>query len=172
MSVLGSYRIVAQRLVVLVNWVMYRHAYAMTHFVPNSSPHGGAPTLGDRLRRLLFGTAKRRPENRTTPADFGLAYEEHEIAGGLGRLSAWYLPHPRRRGLVMLFHGYQRCKSQLLAQAQAFHEMGYACFLLDFPGSGGSQRRRHDHRAGTKPLGRGASRCSYVPRSLVQRTPL
>jgi alpha-beta hydrolase superfamily lysophospholipase len=39
---------------------------------------------------------------------------------------------------VLLFHGYTSCKAFLLPEARAFHELGYACFLVDFPGSGGS----------------------------------
>jgi alpha-beta hydrolase superfamily lysophospholipase len=124
--------------VVLLNWVLYRHACAMTHFVRHPMPEPASPTLRDRLRVLLFGMVMRRRENRATPADHGLAYETHELIGGSGRLSAWYIPHSLRRGMVLLFHGYQGCKAHVLSEAKAFHEMGYACFLIDFPGSGGS----------------------------------
>ncbi len=88
---------------------------------------------------MLFGSVMRRLENRAAPGDHGLAYEAHAFAGAAGRLSAWHIPHPHRRGMVLLFHGYQGCKAHLLAEAKAFHEMGYACFLIDFPGSGGSE---------------------------------
>ena len=121
-----------------LNWTMYRHACAMTHFVRHPMPEPASPTVRDRLRLLLFGPVLQRMENRTTPADHGLAYETHEFSGGSGRLSAWYIPHSMRRGMVLLFHGYQGCKAHVLSEAKAFHEMGYACFLIDFPGSGGS----------------------------------
>jgi alpha-beta hydrolase superfamily lysophospholipase len=40
---------------------------------------------------------------------------------------------------VLLFHGFAGCKGQLLPEAEAFHAMGFSCFLVDFPGSGGSE---------------------------------
>ena len=85
--------------VLFLNWVVYRHAWATTHFVRHPLPEPAVPTFQDRLRLLLFGAVLPRMENRRTPADHGLAYETHEFAGGVGRLSAWYIPHSMRRGL-------------------------------------------------------------------------
>jgi alpha-beta hydrolase superfamily lysophospholipase len=118
---------------------MYCHAWATTHFVRNPMPEPLSPTLRDRLRLLLCGAVLPRSENRTTPAELGLPYETHKLCGGTGRLSAWYIPHPMRRGMVLLFHGYHSCMAHVLSEAKAFHEMGYACFLIDFPGSGASE---------------------------------
>jgi alpha-beta hydrolase superfamily lysophospholipase len=130
--------VAAAALTVLVNWVIYRHARAMTHFVRDPAPEPSVPSLRDRLRLALYGPTMPRRENRTTPAEFGLTYEAHEFPGEVVRLSAWHIPHPVRRGLVLLFHGYHGCKSHVLAEAKAFYEMGYACFLIDFPGCGDS----------------------------------
>jgi uncharacterized protein len=121
-----------------LNWMIIRHAWAMTHFVRYPVPEPASPTWADWLRLLLFGLVLPRPENGATPADHGLAYETHEFSSGTNRLSAWHIPQPWRRGMVLLFHGYHSCKAQLLTEAKAFHEMGYACFLIDFPGSGDS----------------------------------
>jgi uncharacterized protein len=125
-------------LAAFLNWIMYRHARAMTHFVRHPLPEPAMPTFRERLRPLLFGMVLPRRENQRTPADLGLAYETHHVHGGTGRLEAWYLPNPWQRGMVLLFHGFNGCKAHVLAEAKAFHEMGYACFLVDFPGSGGS----------------------------------
>jgi len=130
--------VAAAALTVLVNWVIYRHARAMTHFVRGPAPEPAGQSLRFKLRRALCGATIPRRENQTTPADFGLSYEAHEFPGAVGRLAAWHIPHPRRDGLVLLFHGYHGCKSHVLREAQAFHEMGYACFLIDFPGCGDS----------------------------------
>ena len=126
-------------LVVFLNWILYRHARAMTHFVRQPLPEPVAPTLVERLRPLLFGRVLPRRENSKTPVDYGLAYETHPFLGGSSRLEAWYIPHPWQRGTVLMFHGYNGCKSHVLSEAKAFHEMGYACFLVDFPGSGSSE---------------------------------
>jgi alpha-beta hydrolase superfamily lysophospholipase len=125
-------------LAAFVNWVLYNRVRAMTHFVRNPVAEPEMPSPRDRLRRLLWGVPMPRRENQATPADFGLDYETHEFLSNGGRLSAWHVPHPRRRGMVLLFHGYHGCKSAVLAEAKAFHEMGYGCFLIDFPGSGDS----------------------------------
>jgi alpha-beta hydrolase superfamily lysophospholipase len=37
-----------------------------------------------------------------------------------------------------MFHGYDSCKANLLPEAEAFHRLGYATFLVDFRGHGGS----------------------------------
>jgi len=124
--------------ILFLNWVIYRHAWALTHFVRNPLPELESPTLTNRLWQWLCGKERQRPENFETPHDYGLDYEAHEFSSGGRQLSAWYVPHPWRRGMVMLFHGYRDCKANLLAETKAFHELGYACFLLDFPGSGDS----------------------------------
>jgi alpha-beta hydrolase superfamily lysophospholipase len=123
-----------------LNVVAYLHAWSMTHFT-----RGGAKTLGaERLSALgkvavLFsGVHVPKPANDATPAAFGLPFECHRFPGGAGQLHAWYVPHPRPKALVLLLHGYSGCKAAQLLEARAFHELGYAAFLLDFRGSGES----------------------------------
>ncbi|GAB4442571.1 MAG: hypothetical protein Fur0044_38990 [Anaerolineae bacterium] len=41
---------------------------------------------------------------------------------------------------MLLFHGYASAKSSMLPEAKALHTLGYASFLVDFRGSGGSNR--------------------------------
>ncbi len=125
---------------VLLNVVAYRHAWSMTHFT-----RGGTKTLGvERLSALgkvavlLTGVHVPKPANDATPAAFGLAFEAHRFPGEAGDLHAWYVPHPRPKALVLLLHGYSGCKSSQLREARAFHDLGYATFLLDFRGSGES----------------------------------
>jgi alpha-beta hydrolase superfamily lysophospholipase len=68
-----------------------------------------------------------------------LAFTTHVIHSDDGiDLEAWHLAHPNSRGLVLMFHGYAACKASLLREAKAFHQMGFATFLVDFRGSGGS----------------------------------
>jgi alpha-beta hydrolase superfamily lysophospholipase len=122
-------------LVVLFNLAAYRQAYGLTHFQPD----GAGPTLWDGAARLWHGAPLPRPRNRHDPSAVGLPFEVHTFAGRAGRLEAWYVPRPHAQGVVLLLHGYGGCKGQLLDEARAFHDLGYACFLLDFPGSGGSE---------------------------------
>jgi alpha-beta hydrolase superfamily lysophospholipase len=123
-----------------LNVVAYLHAWSMTHFT-----RGGTKTLGaERLSALgkvavlLTGVHVPKPANDATPADFGLPFERHRFRGEAGDLHAWYVPHPRPKALVLLLHGYSGCKSAQLREARAFHDLGYAAFLLDFRGSGDS----------------------------------
>ena len=51
---------------------------------------------------------------------------------------AWYIPPKSSVGTVLFFHGYGGCKAELLGEAREIHDLGYSCFLIDFPGSGGS----------------------------------
>jgi alpha-beta hydrolase superfamily lysophospholipase len=121
-------------LVLFVNLLAYRHAYAITHFA--RSPGPVSP-----LRRallLLRGVAHLRPASSATPGDTGLPSTTHTFTGAAGPLEGWHVPHPRGAGLVLLFHGYRSCKAELLPEARAFHELGYDTFLVDFRGSGGS----------------------------------
>jgi alpha-beta hydrolase superfamily lysophospholipase len=129
----------------LLNVLAYRHTRAMTTF----SPEGGTRKAGGLNEAaalslpakagLLFGGVRLpRPRHHGHPADVGLAYQVHTLAGEAGDLQAWYVPRTEAHGLVLLFHGYAASMSNLLAEARAFHELGYACFLLDFRASGGS----------------------------------
>jgi alpha-beta hydrolase superfamily lysophospholipase len=126
---------------VALNILAYRHARAMTHFVTAESvpvPRAESLSLAGKLGILLCGTPLPRPKATRTPADVGLDYAVETFAGDEGVLEAWHVGHPRPRGRVLLFHGYHACKAQLVPEARAFHELGYACTLVDFRGSGGS----------------------------------
>jgi alpha-beta hydrolase superfamily lysophospholipase len=129
-------------LLVLLNGLAYRHARSMTRFLPGTD--GPKKKLQDyscreKIRVLLTGLPIHRPQPDSTPADLALAYEVRTVPGAIGKLETWYLPHPQARGVVLIFHGYTNCKANLLGEAAGFHELGYACLLVDFPGSGGSE---------------------------------
>jgi alpha-beta hydrolase superfamily lysophospholipase len=126
--------------VILLNVLAYRHAHAMTHFV-RGVPRAAKPeelSVVGKLKALFWGVRIARPMTHSTPAAVGLPYEALLIDGARGRLAAWYIPHLAERGFVVLFHGYARCKADLLPEAGVFHELGYSCLLVDFPGCGDS----------------------------------
>jgi alpha-beta hydrolase superfamily lysophospholipase len=125
---------------VALNLLAYRHAWSMTHFIPVGGWKRKPETLTrlEKVRALIGGIQLCRPQADECPDAAGLAYETHTFAGTRGSLEGWYVPHPGASGLVLLFHGYNACKAKLLPEARCFHELGYACFLVDFPGCGGS----------------------------------
>jgi alpha-beta hydrolase superfamily lysophospholipase len=127
-------------LLLLLNFLAYRHAHAMTHFVAGGKRPGNVASLSflDKMRMVFGGLTVDRPHRDETPGSVGLSYEVHTFAGSIGDLEGWYVPHPDPAGTVVLFHGYVSCKAALVPEVRAFHDLGYACFLVDFPGSGGS----------------------------------
>jgi alpha-beta hydrolase superfamily lysophospholipase len=126
---------------VLLNVLAYRQARAMTRYAESTKPAVKPEDLSllGKLRALSCGLLVPKPSRDVTPADVGLEYEKHTVTGGSLALEAWYVPHAGDRGLVLLFHGYTRCKADLLPEARALHAMGYACLLVDFRGCGGSE---------------------------------
>ena len=125
----------------LLNLVAYLHARAMTHYVPKGIQTAPPEQLSfpDKLKVLLVGVQVPRPENNAAPDSVGLQYVTCRFPASDGKdLEGWYVDCSQAQGLVMLFHGYAGCRANLLAEAKAFHEMGYATLLVDFRGSGGS----------------------------------
>jgi uncharacterized protein len=124
-----------------LNFVAYRQAYSMTHFVA-----GGERTakpenldLGQKLQTLLCGVDLPRPRMTLPPAKLGPACRSLTFAGTNGvRLGAWYCPVSPDRPLVILFHGYASEKSSVLNEATVFLELGLSVLLIDFRGSGDS----------------------------------
>ena len=79
-----------------------------------------------------------KPRNLYTPADYALPFDTHLISVNNATLETWFIANPKQRALVILFHGYAACKSDLLVPATQFHLMGCELLLVDFDGSGGS----------------------------------
>ena len=126
---------------IALNVLAYNHAYRMTHFVSGAS-HAGKPeslSFGQKLKALILGIEVPRPEYSKTPAEFDLPFESITIAGRDGvSLATWLVPHAEAKGMVVLLHGYAACKSHVLPEAKAFHDLGYSVVLVDFRGSGES----------------------------------
>ena len=132
---------------VILNLLAYRHAWIMTHLAASGGRARSAEdwrarrrpaSVLQRVQLIVGGVTMERPTEPMRPDVLRLPYEVHAVAGDAGRLSAWHVPRNEAAGLVVLFHGYGDSKSRLLPEARAFHELGYACFLVDFRGSGES----------------------------------
>jgi alpha-beta hydrolase superfamily lysophospholipase len=136
---------------VLLNLLAYRHAWSMTHFASANGrtrrpvplrAHAETLSLIERMQLAVKGVAVEKPRAEDGPESLKLPYDPHIYPGEAGRLAAWHIPHPHCAGRIVLFHGYNACKAGLLPEAQALHDLGYACFLVDFRGSGGSDGDR------------------------------
>lgn len=112
---------------IAINVLVYAAAHAVTHF---RSPG-----------RLQFGAA--RPTNTQLPPAVGLDHVTQRIQIDDDEwLEAWLIPAPNSaapRGTILMFPGRGSSKAnQLLAPAQAFHDLGYDALMVDFRGVGGS----------------------------------
>lgn len=127
--------------ILVLNALAFMHARALTRFAATGQ-HPLAPESMSPLHKMqavITGVTIPKPQNYYSPRDLGLPFEVHTIPLAADtQLEAWYIPHPQARGIVALFHSYAASKESLLHPAQAFHDLGYATFLVDFRGSGGS----------------------------------
>jgi hypothetical protein len=126
---------------VSVNALAYQHARAMLWFVRNGlrTPRPSQLSTLEKIAVLTTGIRVPRPENDRTPLDVGLNFHTKRIeVGSKIVLEAWVLPVDRSQGTVLLLHGCAGTKCDLLAEAKAFHDLGYVVWLVDFRGSGGS----------------------------------
>lgn len=126
-------------LFLVLNLAAYRYVYAYTHFRPDGSSTVGTRSFWGRLQWLCWPPLQARPELNDHAQRHGLSCEVHTFAGGRGQLEGWLLPHADPSHLVLIFHGYRASKARLLPEAAALHDLGCTCFLIDFPGSGGSE---------------------------------
>lgn len=115
----------------------------MLHFTQRGERTSKPENLSvfQKISILFTGINIPKPTNDATPNDYNLAYETHQFkVNDETELEAWYIPHPESIGIILMFHGYALAKSSLLPEAQAFNQMGYETFLVDFRGSGNSNQ--------------------------------
>lgn len=131
----------AVALFVLLNGMAIMHGRAMTRFsaAGTRTPRAQELSIAQKLGVVLTGVNMPRRINEEDPSAWSLPFEREtfETRDGL-TLEAWRVPVAAPRGSVVLFHGYADRKASLLREAQAFHELGYECLLVDFRGAGGS----------------------------------
>lgn len=74
-----------------------------------------------------------------TPWELGVPYERVSFSSGDGlRLSGWWLPQERPRGVVVGCHGHGGRKDDLLGIGTSVWRAGYSVLLFDFRGRGES----------------------------------
>src|SRR5258708_9214912 len=126
---------------VFLNGIVYQQAYRFTHYVVDvdAIPRLENLSLLEKLKLVVTGLDVPRPTNHRTPDRVGLSCEVHRIPLSPDEhIEGWYIPHADPLGMVLMFPGYAASKDTLLAPATIFHHLGYAIFLADFRGAGGS----------------------------------
>jgi alpha-beta hydrolase superfamily lysophospholipase len=131
--------------VILVNVIAYRQAKAMLNYTSQGERTVSPESLSllQKAQIIFTGVNVPKPRNMSNPAVLNLPFEVHQLRTHDGmQLEAWYIPHPQSNGVVLMFPGHAAAKSALLPEAKAFYTLGYATFLVDFRGSGGSSGQR------------------------------
>ena len=145
----------------------------MTHFVDAGERTSRPETLSvfEKVRVLLSGVRIPRPRNLRSPASRDMPFRTHRFIGRSNiQYEAWHIPCADSRGLCILFHGYANCKVSLLPEAQAWRELGFETFLVDFRGSGGSGG--HETTIGFREADDVVAACDYVRRELTTQPPI
>ena len=127
--------------IIAINFIAYRHAYAMLHFSSGGTKTDKAEklTVGQKIKVLLCGVNLPRPHTELPATTVGAAAQAVTIDCSNGiKLGAWFCPCEASSSLVILCHGYGAEKSGLLREARAFLEMKHSVLLVDFRGSGES----------------------------------
>jgi pimeloyl-ACP methyl ester carboxylesterase len=94
------------------------------------------------LLAVLITRAGTRPmdlELTSSPADYGLSYQEVAFSAADGApLSGWLLSGGTRRAVVAVGHGLFRSRREVLDRAAFFRQQGYDTLVFDFRRHGGS----------------------------------
>ena len=87
-----------------------------------------------------FNVHRFKVENVSTPAKFGLAYQDvHFPAATDGLdLAGWFIPSAGSRSTVLICHGIGANKSSFMEVVPFLHKAGYNVLMFDFRGHGDS----------------------------------
>jgi hypothetical protein len=87
--------------------------------------------------RLMYFPTR---EIEATPAQIGLAFQRQEFRAEDGvRLTGWYVPAERPRGVLLFFHGNAGNISHRLQSIAIFHRLRLDVFIFDYRGYGESE---------------------------------
>ena len=116
-------------------------------FVPKISPLpyivGGA-VIGSILAfptvlAWCFLHPPRRRHAKTPRMAMGLSYQRVRLRAEDGvPLSAWLVPHPQPKAVVVISHGYGGCRESMLPYLTFLHAAGFSALLYDFRAHGWS----------------------------------
>jgi pimeloyl-ACP methyl ester carboxylesterase len=96
--------------------------------------------LGTRVTKGRY-TYNDRENAGLTPASFSLPFEDVEFDAPDGvRLKGWWVPAPEARGSVVLVHGLNRSRIEMVRKTPFLHAQGWNALLFDL--------RRHGESGG------------------------
>jgi len=125
---------------ILINISAAFHAYRFTHYyndekVRNLQSSQGKPFL--RTWRLMTGRKLPKSLIQYYP---GIPYDTVQLTTRKGlKLEAWYMKTDSSKGTVILFHGLNSNKGNVLGEAHEFLSLGYNTMLVDIRAHGNSE---------------------------------
>ncbi|MBL7726246.1 MAG: alpha/beta hydrolase [Dinghuibacter sp.] len=130
-------------IVVFWNMLIAFRAWRFTHFAPLPAPSETRVQQAgffSQIANRFTGRTYYKTSNTETPRQ---AYQTVKLTTRKGlNIECWYVPAPGAKGTIILFHGLQGSKQNMLPEAGAFYEMGYNTLLADFRAHGGSDGYR------------------------------
>ncbi len=123
---------------VILNIVVYQHAYKFTHFDKEAIQRTRDPkelSAIEKAEILFIGIENPRPNHKRIP---DTKFKRISISSTVS-LECWLIDREDSKGIVVMFHGYAGEKSSLLDRVDEFFQLGYKILLVDFMGSGGSE---------------------------------
>ena len=80
-----------------------------------------------------------RENGGLTPASFQLAFEDLTFRAADGvELRGWWVPAPAAKGTVVMVHGLNRSRIEMVRRTPFVHQMGWNALLVDLRHHGGS----------------------------------
>lgn len=126
-------------LFIFLNIIVAFHAYKFTHFYDNNTPGLKKYELmsgWDEAKAILFGLDYYKGRITNKPRS---PYQTFHIKTRDGfLLEGWYIPKDSAKGTVILFHGHGGSRSNIVTEANAFHNFGYNVCMTDFRAHGNS----------------------------------
>ncbi|MEP6465908.1 MAG: alpha/beta fold hydrolase [Parafilimonas sp.] len=126
-------------LFILINAVCVWQAFTFTHFSNKKVTKQTHSTAFEKKFDRIFG--KQHPRQLVVDS-LTVPHQTLFIQSDTLKLAAWYLKHngdSAVKGTVVMFHGYESSRSELIPEATAFYKMQYNVFMIDFRGHGLSQ---------------------------------
>ncbi len=96
-------------------------------------------TIFQKIKAIIIGVPPVKKSIRQTPEDFNMPYQNVTFQNEENnKISAWLINKPNAQGTVMLLHGYNANKGDMLHYAKFLYKNNYSVFLIDFRGAGES----------------------------------
>ncbi len=127
-------------LFILLNVIVAFHAYKFTHFYNNEASLVRRPELmsgWEGTEAILFGVDYFKSKISNKP-DYPYQTFRTTTNDGI-LLEGWYIPKDSAKGTVILFHGHGGSKSNIVTEADTFHNLGYNVCMTDFRAHGNSE---------------------------------